>query len=179
MLRLPRLLVLVLLLLVPAIAHAQEREPALSANEIEKLRDTAQDPVERIFAFMVFLDDRTKAIDKLEAGKRRPGREEDVHDAMEQFTSIAADLDDNLDDYRKRHLDARKVIPKLLAACDRWQTALKSAPDDAAYKVARVLALEALGDVRESAKQLLEEQKVYFLAHPPGKVPDAKTRPES
>ena len=54
-----------------------------------------------MLAFAGILDDRTKAIDKLLAGKRKPGREQDLHDLMEQFSSIADDLEDNLDDYEQ------------------------------------------------------------------------------
>ena len=174
-----RLLVLSALFLMPSLRiGAQAREPSLSDSEIDKLREVADDPPTRILTFMGFLDDRMKAIDRLETGKRKPGREEDVHDQMEQFTAIAADLDDNLDDYAKRHKDVRNVLPKLIKATERWETALKSPPDDAGYKVSRVLALEALNDVRESARKLLDEQKAYFLLHPPAK-PGGSHHPES
>ena len=75
-------------------AFAQERQSALSDGEVEKLRDTAYFPPERILAFVAFLNQRTAEIDKLSTGRRKPGREEDIHDQMEQFTSIADDLDD-------------------------------------------------------------------------------------
>ncbi len=155
----------------------QGRESALSEAEVEKLRDTAYYPAERVFAFIGFLDQRTREIDKLMTGRRKPGREEDIHDQMEQFTSIADDLDDNLEDYGKRHADLRKVLPKLVAATERWGTALKSPPDHEAYTVSRKLALETLNDVHESAVKMIDEQKAYFLAHPPGKD-DGQRRPE-
>ncbi len=155
---------------------AQEHESALSDGEVEKLRDTAYFPPERIAAFIGFLDQRTKEIDRLSTGKRRPGREEDIHDQMEQFTSIADDLDDNLEDYGKRHSDIRKVLPRLVAATERWGTALKSPPDNEAYNVSRKLALETLNDVHESAVKMIEEQKAWFLAHPPSKD-DGRSRP--
>ena len=161
------------LLLCPALAAApawaQGRDSALSDAEIERLRDAAATPLDRVEVFLVFLDDRTKAIDKLGQGRRRPGREEDIHDQMEQFTSIAQDLEDNLDDYSARHRDVRKVLPKLRAATERWATALKTPPDQEAYNGARKLALETVADLHEQAAKLLEEQKAYFLAHPPVK----------
>lgn len=155
-------------------SNAQQRESALSDGEVEKLRDTAYFPPERVIAFIAFLDQRTKEIDRLSTGKRRPGREEDIHDQMEQFTSIADDLDDNLEDYGKRHADIRKALPKLVAATERWGTALKSPPDHEAYTVSRKLALETLNDVHETAVAMIDEQKAWFLAHPPGKDADKK-----
>jgi hypothetical protein len=161
-------------LLVSAGLRAQQRESALSDGEVEKLRDTAYFPPDRIMAFIDFLDQRTKQIDKLMAGRRQPGREEDIHDLMEQFTSIADDLDDNLDDYSQHHRDIRKVLPKLVAASERWGTALRSPPDHESYIVARKLALETLTDVHDHAGSLIDEQKAWFLAHPPPKDNGAK-----
>ncbi len=157
------------LAMVCAAAHAQMQEDALSAGEVEKLRDTAYYPPQRVEAFIGFLNQRAEEIDKLSAGKRKPGREEDIHDQMAEFNSIGSDLDDNLEEYGKLHKDIRKVLPKLLAAVERWGTALKTPPDHDAYKVERKLALETLDDVRDTAKRLVEEQKAWFLAHPPGK----------
>ncbi len=154
---------------LPFLAYAQQKESVLSDAEVETLRDRAYDPPARVLAFVQFLDDRTKGIDKLNAGRRRPGREQDTHDLMEQFTSVSDDFEDNLDDYAKRHRDVRKVLPKVIAASERWQTALKSPPDHESYNVSRKLALEAAADLREAATKLLEEQKTYFLAHPPEK----------
>ena len=159
----------VLLVAAASHLHAQAPEPALSDAEVEILRESAPLPVERIQAFVGFLNDRTKAIDKLLAGRRKPGREEDIHDLMEQFSSIANDLSDNLDEYDKRHKDMRKALPKLLAATDRWATALRSPPDHEAYNVARRLALESLAEVKTYATDLTKSQQEYFLAHPPPK----------
>ena len=144
---------------------------------MEKLRDTAYYPPERVLAFIAFLDQRTKEIDRLGTGTRRPGREQDIDDQMQQFASIADDLDDNLDEYDKHHRDIRKVLPKLVAATERWGTALKSPPVHPAYTLSRKLALESLDDMHQSAMELIESQKAWFLAHPPpkdeGKAPHA------
>ena len=154
--------------LVPSLA-AQAHESALSDGEVEKLRDTAYFPPERVLAFMAFLDQRTKEIDRLGTGTRRPGREQDIDDQMQQFASIADDLDDNLDEYDKHHRDIRKVLPKLVAAIERWGTALKTPPEHPTYTLARKLALESLNDIHQSALELIESQKAWFLAHPPAK----------
>ena len=86
-----------------------------------------------------------------------------------QFTSIADELSDNLDDYGPRRADLRKALPKIIDAADRWSSALKSVPDDEAYSVARKLALESIRDLREGANELVPEQDVWFKAHPPPK----------
>ena len=167
----PRLL----LLLALAIAsftpplHAQRDDSALSDGEVEQLRESAYVPNDRIMVFIKLLDTRTKAIQDMYARPRRPGREQDTHDLYEQFTSIADELNDNLDDYGPHHRDIRKALPKLLEATERWSSSLKSPPDNDTYNVARKLALESIRDLREEATRLIDEQKAWFAAHPPAK----------
>ncbi len=172
------LLFLFALALRPVPLRSQGRQSALSDTEVEKLRDSAYDSPRRVQFFIDFLEERAKAIDKLNSGRRHAGREEDIHDLMEQFTLIVDELDDNLDDYRRRHQDMRKVLPKLVSATERWATSIKSPPDNEAYNVSRKLALEEIVDLRETARKDLEEQTAYFLAHPPDKPEDGKRKPE-
>src|SRR5260370_8874001 len=82
---------------------AQRNENALSDAEIEQLRDSAYIANDRVLVFIKFLDSRVKRIQDMFAGPRRPAREQDTHDLLEQFTSIADDLDDNLHAYAPRH----------------------------------------------------------------------------
>ncbi len=165
-----RLCPLVLALAAP-FAHAQikDRDSALSDGEVEKIREAAPLFDQRVLLFSSILDERTKAILALTTGRKKPGRDEDIHDLMEQFTSIADDLEDNLADYGPRHRDLRKALPKVLAATERWQSALKTPPENQAYEVSRKLALEAVTDLREDLAKLIDEQKAWFLAHPPNK----------
>ena len=160
-------LALILLALHPL--HAQSSDNSLSEGEVEQLRDSAYVPRDRVLVFVKFLDDRSSAIHELFAHPRRPGREQDMHDLLEQFTSIANELEDNLDDYSTRHSDIRKSLPKLIEATDRWSSNIKSPPDNEAYNVSRKLALEAIRDLRQDATELVESQRTWFAAHPPAK----------
>jgi hypothetical protein len=161
-------ILLVILCLTPHL-HAQHSDSALSEKEIEQLRDSAYFPSDRVIVFIKFLDQRSKAVQDLFAHPRKPGREQDTHDLLEDFTSIADELDDNLDDYGTHHRDIRKSLPKLVEATDRWATALKTPPDDSSYSVSRKLALESIRDIREAATKLIEDQRTWFTAHPPAK----------
>jgi hypothetical protein len=149
--------------------HAQSNDNALSEGEVEQLRTAAYVPNDRVLVFIKFLDDRNKDIQTLFAHPRKPGREQDTHDLLEQFTAIADELNDNLDDYGPHHRDIRKALPKLLDATERWSSNLKTPPDNETYNVSRKLALEAVRDLREEATRLIEEQKTWFAAHPPAK----------
>jgi hypothetical protein len=163
-------LALVLLALTLPI-HAQRGESALTEGEIEQLRDAAYFPNDRVLVFIKLLDARNKAIQDLFAHPRKPGREQDTHDLLQQFTDIADELNDNLDDYGPNHRDIRKALPKLLEATERWSSNIKQPPENSAYDLARKLALESIRDIREEATQLVEGQKAWFAAHPPAKEP--------
>jgi hypothetical protein len=152
--------------------HAQHSDTSLSEGEIEQLREAAYFPADRVGVFMKLLDERNKAIQDLFAHPRKPGREQDTHDLLEQFTAIADELNDNLDDYDTGHRDIRKVLPKLIDATERWSSNLKQPPENQAYDLARKLALEAIRDIREEATHLVEDQKAWFAAHPPSKEPE-------
>ena len=162
-------LALIVLVLCPLLHAQSSNENALSNAEVEQLRDAAYVPRDRVLVFVKFLDDRSNAIRDIFAKPRRPGREQDIHDLLEQFTSIADELEDNLDDYSTRHSDIRKSLPKLLEATDRWASTIKSPPDNEAYNVSRKLALEAIRDLREDTTELIDSQKTWFAAHPPAK----------
>ena len=158
--------------LVPGtLACAQINDPpqTMSNAEVDRLRDAAPEPRERVLAFISFLDQRTQAIEKLDTGRRHAGREEDIRDLMNQFASICDDLDDNLDDYRRGQSDVRKVLAHLRSASERWATILRTPPSDPRYDVARKLALTSLGDVQDSASGMIVEQKIYFASHPAAK----------
>ena len=156
---------------------AQRNENALSDGEVEQLRDSAYIANDRVLVFIKFLDSRVKRIQDMYVGPRRPGREQDTHDLLEQFTSIADELDDNLADYGPRHRDIRKSLPKLVEATERWATSVKTPPENEAYNVSRRLALEVIYDLRESATKLVEEQKTWFAAHPPPKEDKNQVEP--
>ena len=158
--------------------HAQASDNALSEGEIEQLRTAAYYPNDRVLVFIKLLDIRTKAIENLFAHPRKPGREQDTHDLLQQFTAIADELNDNLDDYGPHHRDIRKALPKLLEATERWASNIKQPPENAAYDLSRKLALEAIRDIREEASQLVEDQKTWFAAHPPPKEPQNVPTPE-
>ena len=152
--------------------HAQRGDTSLSEGEIEQLRDSAYVPNDRVLVFIKLLDERNKRIQDLFAHPRKPGREQDTHDLLEQFTNIADELNDNLDDYGPHHKDLRKVLPKLIDATERWSSNIKQPPENATYDLSRKLALEAIRDIREEATHLVEDQKTWFAAHPPAKEPD-------
>jgi len=174
----PRALTLILALFALATPlHAQPPDYSLTQTEIDQLREARYVPADCVLLFVNFLDLRTQELHDLYAHPRRPGREQDTHDLILQFTSIADELSDNLDDYGPRHVDIRRALPNILTAIPRWSAALNALPEDDAYNLTRRLAIESLRDLREDTTQLAADQAAWFKAHPPNKSPNDKNGP--
>ena len=172
-----RLALVLALFALAAPLCAQQGDSDLTQTEIDQVRQYRYFPADCVLLFVKFLDLRTQELQDLYAHPRRPGREQDTHDLIQQFTSIADELSDNLDEYGPRHIDLRKALPKILTGIDRWTADINALPDNDAYTVTRKLALESLRDLRDSTTQLAADQAAWFKAHPPGKSPDDKNGP--
>ena len=155
-----------LLALAAQTARAQAADGDMSQAEVESLRDAAYVPLDRIKAYEKILDDRERRIEQLLTKPRRPGFAFDMHDAIDQFGSIADELNDNLDEYDAKHRDVRKALPRLVEATERWSTTLRAAGDDDGYAVVRRTALDALKDMRTSAEEMQTTLTAYFKDHP-------------
>lgn len=151
----------------------------MSEAEVERLREAAYVPSDRVAEFIKILDARSKSIEVLIAGRRRPGREQQIHDLLDQFGGITDELADNLDGYSRKHRDLRKALPKLLEATERWSTTLRAPVDDPTYNVVRKVALDAVRDLHEAAATMQTDQIAYFKAHPEAvKADQDRTHPE-
>jgi hypothetical protein len=155
---------LTVLAVVPA--WAQDTQGPMTEAEVESLRDSAFVPMERIRAFERILDDRQKEIERLLKRGQYPGSGQDLHDAIDQFSAIADEMNDNLDDFASKHRDLRKVLPKLVLATERWATTLRSAGENDEYKVVRKIALDTVADMKAIAEELESSQEAYFKEHP-------------
>jgi len=157
------------LVLLPAAARAQHGPVALSEMEEEKIRDAAYDPALRVATFQAIIETRVKRLQDILANTRAQGRREDIQQNMQEIAGLANELEDNLVDYDKAHRDLRKPLPKLSDAILRWESVLKQPPDDASYNLTRKLALDAVADLKDDAKEMLPAEQAYFKEHPPDK----------
>jgi len=171
-----RTLLLSLFLLTTVPAFAQAREGVLSEREVDVLRDTADQPLDRLKAYDQFLNDRDQAMTEVVTGRHGAEYATDVHDLLEQMAGIADELNDNLDDWGRRHRDLRKGLPKLIDLVERWSTVARSPAADRRYDVVRRAALDAFKDTREIATTLAAEQAAYFKEHPEEAAKEKKRR---
>lgn len=151
---------------------AQSRgESSLSEAEVETIRDAAMDPPARVLAFQKIVETRVDRVQRVLVDVRAQGRAEDIHQNMDEISSVVNELEDNLDNYASARKDLRRVLPKLMLATDRWASIMRQAPENDRYNVTRKLALEAIADLKDDAEKLLPEQQNYFKEHPPSKEP--------
>lgn len=161
-----KLFALLIMMALSGALQAQAPEGTLSQGEIDSLRDAAYVPMDRVKEYEKILDTRQRSLDALVAKRHSTDFAADVHDVIDQMGGIADELNDNLDSYREKHRDLRKVLPKLVEATERWSTALRAPAKDERYEIVRKVALDALKDTRELAVEMEGEQAAYFREHP-------------
>ena len=94
-------------------------------------------------------------------GKDRPMQ---IHDLLEDFTSLLDEIDDNIDMYSSHKADMRNGLKLLIEADSEWALKLRtlktqSPPEELEeYSFALTTANDAVSDGAESARQELAEQ---------------------
>ncbi len=171
--------VMFLLLLLSVAAAAKRRDP-LTEAEIDQLREAAMDPYNRIKLMVKFTEARLVAIDQVRVDpKLAAERGKQIHDLLEDFTSLLDEINDNLDQYEGRPLNKESVkqyhkgLKELIEADARFDLKLrtlksaaetdpvtkKEAPD---FRFVLQDAMEALKSNADMAREYIEtthEQK--------------------
>lgn len=151
-------------------APAARRDP-LTEAETDQLREVAQEPPAKVKLLVQFTGQRLASAEALRFDpKAGPDRARQIHDLLEDFTSLVDELGDNLDAFAERKQDLRKPLPAVIAASSDWATRLKAfkaaaAANPAEAKAYSFILEDAIDSVNaglQSAQQLLEEQKEQF-----------------
>jgi len=157
-------------LLLGAVFAAPQRREFLSDAEIEEMRETADNPPQRIRTMVKFAQARMLAIGQLRSDPRfAKNRGARIHDLLEQFVGIVDELDTNIDSYAEHDIDLRKPLKGVVEADTAFQLklrTLKDAPADdpkaaaEAQEYAFVLedAIEAVNGSLANTRSVLEEQ---------------------
>jgi hypothetical protein len=123
---------LLLLLLLSVAASARKRDP-LTEAEADQLRETNMYPYHRIKLLIKFTEARLVAIDQVRVDpKLAAGRGKQIHDLLEDFTSLLDEINDNLDQYEARTLDKdmvkqyHKGLKELIEADARFDLKLRT-----------------------------------------------------
>jgi len=121
-----------LFLLLSLTAGAKRRDP-LTEAEADQLREVAMQPYERIKLMIKFTEARLVAIDQVRVDpKLAAGRGKQIHDLLEDFTSLLDEINDNLDQYEARALNKdtvkqyHKGLKELIEADARFDLKLRT-----------------------------------------------------
>jgi hypothetical protein len=121
-----------LLLLLALPAAARKRDP-LTEAEADQLREVAMEPYRRIKLMIKFTEARLVAIDQIRVDpKLAADRGKQIHDLLEDFTSLVDEINDNLDQYEGRPLDKDQVkqyhkgLKELIEADERFDLRLRT-----------------------------------------------------
>jgi hypothetical protein len=130
--------IIFLLLLLSVAASAKRRDP-LTEAETDQLREVAMEPYKRIQLMIKFTEARLTSIDQVRLDpKQAADRGKQIHDLLEDFTSLMDEINDNLDQYEARPLDKdavkqyHKGLKELIEADGRFDqrlNVLKSASE--------------------------------------------------
>jgi hypothetical protein len=123
---------LLLVLLLGVAASARRRDP-LTEAESDQLREVAQEPYQRLKLLVKFTEARLVAIDQVRVDpKLSKERGKQIHDLLEDFTSLMDEINDNLDQYEARPLDKdqtkqyHKGLKELIEADERFDLKLRT-----------------------------------------------------
>ncbi len=164
-----------LALLVPLIAAgaaAQYRHDPLNSQEVDQLRETAQEPIKRLPLMVKFARARMDTLDQLRAQSPTADRAAQIREALKDFTTIVDQLDDNIDDYADRGLDLRKPLKTIVDADTEFQTKLQAwkqagtsdpavAKEFPHYSFALDDALDAVKSNLDNAQKTLADQNAH------------------
>lgn len=148
---------------------AQRSRDPLTPQQEDQIREVADQPNERIKLYLQFIDERT---DTIHQTVRRPADQHpgaDIHTAMEEFTRLVDELEDNIDAYDQQHVDARKGLKLAIERSSKWSGILNEPPSSPEYDFARKTAIEAADSLHQAATEVSKSQEEYFGKHKPPK----------
>lgn len=155
-------LLVILLLLLPTLAVAQDRD-FLTPNETDQVR-LAQEPNERLALYVYFARQRLDLLNSA-TSEEKPGRSKLIHDLLEDYTKIIEAIDTVSDDALKKKADLSKGLPLVAdaekAMLPQLEKIQESSPKDIArYQFVLEQAIDTLKDSIELAQRDLGERKI-------------------
>src|ERR1035437_7560419 len=155
---------LIFFLVRVGLTQIRDRDP-LNEKEIDQMRESADFPDKRLELMINFARVRMASIDQLRAdAKNAKDRPMQIHDLLQDFSSLLDEIDDNVDMYASHKTDMRRGL-KLLIEADS-ESALKlhnlkqqSPPEELEhYSFVLANAHYAVNDSADGAGRELQEQ---------------------
>jgi hypothetical protein len=97
-------------------AGQTHRPDPLTDAETDKLRDTAQEPEERLKLYIEFARARLDRAQKIHADPKATDRKAQTREAFQEFLDVYDELNTNVDTYADRGEDLRKALKPVIEA---------------------------------------------------------------
>ncbi|HKW17936.1 MAG TPA: hypothetical protein VJO35_10540 [Terriglobales bacterium] len=161
---------LLLLITIAGVASGEthHRDPLTDA-EIDKLRDTAQVPEERLKLYIEFARARLDKMQQIHADPKATDRDAHTRDELQEFLDVYDELSTNVDTYADRGSDLRKALKPVIEADTEFGAKIRAfksslgntqeAGDDD-FLIGS--ALEAVDSGAKDHRDLLAEQEQTF-----------------
>jgi len=158
-------LALLVALLSSAAAQMREMRDPLTAKEVDEMRETADFPDKRIELMVNFCRSRINSIEQLQSNaKSAKDRPMQIHDLLQDFTTLLDEIGDNVDMYSAHNADMRKGLTLLIEATSEWQLKLRRLKQQSPreeldqYNFELTNAMEDLNDTADDTRQELQKQ---------------------
>ena len=161
---LPGLIFLICLPAQCALPQTRDRDP-LNEKEVDQMRESADFPDKRLELMINFARARMASIDQLRAdAKNAKDRPMQIHDLLQDFSSLLDEIDENVDMYASHKTDMRRGLKLLIEADSEWALKLRGLKDQSPpeeldqYSFVLANARDAVSDSADSARKELQEQ---------------------
>ena len=155
----------VALLVLPA--FAQRSHDPLNPQEVDQLRDSAQEPDVRLKLLVGFNRARLTALEQMRSDPKTTDRGAKTRDMLQEFLDVFDELSDNVDMYADRKDDMRKGLKLVIEADTEFAARLRAIKDAAAstkeeadsYRFLLDNAIETVDSEADDHRKLLVEQE--------------------
>lgn len=169
MIRLAATLIFLSAAAFPSLAQQHRRDP-LTDLEIDRLRDAAQEPEARLKLYIAFARARLEKLPQIRSDPKITDKDQQIRAALQDFTEIYDELDENVDTFADRGDDLRKAIKPVIEADTEFgsrlrafKLSLEQSRDEAEkYDFLLGTAMEAVDNAAKGHRDLLAEQDEKF-----------------
>ncbi len=154
-------------MLVAVASPAQRHRDPFTPSEVDQIRDTSWEPLQRLALYVKFARARLIGLDQMRSDPKIMDRPQQIHDRLDDFLLIYDELNDNIETYIDRKDDIRKPLKQIIDADTEFQAelrALKNAADVAPeetkqYEFVLTNAIDTLNSSAQDHRKLLVEQQ--------------------
>ena len=158
----------------------------MNDQEIDKVRDAAQEPDARLKLYVEFARARLEKLQQVHSDAKATDPEQQTRDAIRDFADVYDELNVNVDTFADRGEDLRKALKPVIEADTEFGSKLRAfkssvksnSPEAQKYEFELGSALEAVDAGAKDHRDLLAEQEVTFKHKKKQEHKVATQRPE-